>query len=106
MLNESIRTSEKNERLFKENQLLREKLHQTEDALQDANIKCSLWQKFKITLEGLNKDYLQLKSIENNCSDGTILKEFLSVLKDKLQKVIINQRIEKSYSVESKQKDT
>jgi len=43
MLNESIRTSEKNERLFKENQLLREKLHQTEDALQDANIKCSLW---------------------------------------------------------------
>ena len=47
-------------------------------------IKCSLWDKVKATIEGMNKDYLHLKSIENNCSDGTILKEFLSVLKDKL----------------------
>jgi hypothetical protein len=84
MLNESIRTSEMNERLFQENMSLREKLHQTEEALQDANIKCSLWDKVKATIESWNKDYLQLKSIENSCSDGTILKEFLSVLKDKL----------------------
>lgn len=64
--------------------ILREKLRMTEESLQDANIKCSLWDKFKLTVEGLNKDYMQLKSIENKCSDGTILKEFLAVLKEKL----------------------
>ena len=69
-------------------------------------IKCSLWDKFKTTIEGLNKEYLQLKSIKNSCSDGTILKEFLSVLKDKLERFSISQRVEKSYSVESKKKDT
>jgi len=61
--------------------------------LQDAGIKGTLWDKMKTTLEGLNKDYLQLKSIENNCSDGTILKEFLAVLKDKLEKVTVSHRM-------------